>query len=141
MAEPKIGLQTDHFLGQPILTPCDDFITWKLLADFKYFMNDKNGSEMITVTQGFTTDFASVPRLFWNIFPPWGKYGNAAILHDCLYTRQDRPRKVCDEIFLDAMWCLGVNYFVRWLLYWAVRLGGKSAWDKHAAENLAKGIV
>lgn len=38
----------------------------------------------ITVPAGFSTDFASVPKLAQAIYPPMGYYGNAAVLHDWL---------------------------------------------------------
>ena len=48
--------------------------------------------ERIEVAEGFETDFASVPRLLWVVLPKWGKYGNAAMVHDWLYWKQDRSR-------------------------------------------------
>ena len=101
--------QNDHFLGEPVLSPDPDGVHWKLLQDFHYSMDDENGVGLITVTAGLVTDFASVPRLFWNIFPPWGQYGNSAILHDALYQRQTYTKEKSDRIFLDAMYCQGVG--------------------------------
>lgn len=138
MAQQQTELQTDHFLGEPKLTPRGDGRTWILDEDFQYWMSDENGKGIITITKGLITDFASVPRIFWNIFPPWGKYGNAALLHDCLYQRQTYTKEKTDLIFLEAMWCLGVDYFTRWTIYWAVRLGGQAAWNQHSEENAAK---
>lgn len=38
----------------------------------------------ITVPKGYLTDGATVPRLFWSFIPPWGKYGQACVVHDFL---------------------------------------------------------
>lgn len=40
---------------------------------------------IIRVPAGFVTDFASIPRAFWVVLPPTGKYGKAAVVHDYLY--------------------------------------------------------
>lgn len=39
----------------------------------------------VTVPIHFKTDFASTPRFLWAFFPPYGKYTEAAVLHDYLY--------------------------------------------------------
>src|SRR2546429_3829044 len=38
----------------------------------------------------YTTLFrsASIPRLFWIALPKWGKYGNAAVIHDWLRSEE-----------------------------------------------------
>ena len=76
------------------------------------------------VPSGFVTDFASVPRGLWNIFPPHGKYSKAAVLHDYLYRCSVLSRKRCDEIFLTCMEVLGVPYMQRYAMYWGVRMFG-----------------
>ena len=43
------------------------------------------------------------PALFWAILPKWGKYGNAAVIHDWLYWEQGRPRPAADAILLEGM--------------------------------------
>lgn len=129
----------DKFSGEPILSPCDDGVNWLLLEDFQYSMDDENGKEVIVVTKGLMTDFGSIPKIFQNIISPIGKPTRAFILHDALYQRQDYTRSKSDRILLDAMWCLGVNYFTRWSIYWAVRIGGGLAWRQHAKENYERG--
>jgi uncharacterized protein DUF1353 len=39
----------------------------------------------------------------WAIFPKWGTYGSAAIVHDWLYWRQELRRDQADAVFLEAM--------------------------------------
>jgi len=77
---------------------------------------------VINVPRGFVTDFASVPRLFWRIIPPWGEYALASVVHDYLCTQGRFPRKEADLIFLDLMKRLGVPLWKRQAMYRAVRL-------------------
>ena len=101
---------------------------WKTLDAISYTCDS---GEIICVPPGFVTDLASVPRIFWNILPPFGKYDGAAIIHDYLYALQDRPRKNCDLILLEAMKTEGVSWITRETIYWGVRIGGWTAWLGH----------
>lgn len=84
-------------------------------------------TEVITVPENFATDLASVPKVLWGVMPPFGNHTKAAVLHDYLYGQGVRPRKQCDEIFLEAMESLGVSKTRRYVMYWAVRaFGGKA---------------
>ena len=90
------------------------------------------------VRTGFETDFASVPRLFWRVVPPWGRYSPAAVVHDYLYHTGKVSRLAADRLFLELMAALGVPLWKRQVMYWAVRLGGWLAWDasrKREAEH------
>lgn len=106
------------------LTPDDAGRNWTLDASFVY----DSSVGPITVPAGFVTDFASVPKLLWNILPPFGRYGKAAIVHDYLYRTQGYASKpVADAIFLEAMKALGVGRLTRYTMFYAVRLfGGRS---------------
>lgn len=90
---------------------------------------------IIDVPQGFETDFASVPRLFWRIVPPWGRYSPAAVVHDYLYHTGKVSRKKADGIFLELMAKLAVPLWKRYVMYWAVRLFGWFAWNRASAER------
>ena len=78
----------------------------------------------VTVPEGFISDGASIPRFFWGLIgSPWSeKYGRAAVLHDFLCLQPNYPRKQADMIFLEAMQELGVSWWLRNLMYWAVRV-------------------
>jgi hypothetical protein len=75
----------------------------------------------VSVPRGFVTDFASVPRLFWPIFPPSGKWNRAAVVHDYLCTTKTCSRFMADAVFREAMRELGVPRWRRVLMYYAVR--------------------
>lgn len=97
---------------------------------------------LITVERGFDTDYASVPRLFWAVYPPDGAYTDAAVVHDFLYWYQRVPgtditgieRHQADAVFLEAMTALGIPWLRRHILHRAVRAGGWVAWNKRAKE-------
>ncbi|EHI7918926.1 DUF1353 domain-containing protein [Salmonella enterica] len=70
-------------------------------------------------------DLASVPRIFWSLMPPDGRYAKAAIIHDYLYDNALRTKREVDRIFLDGMTVLSVPKWKRTVMYWAVRLFGR----------------
>ncbi|EJP3881269.1 DUF1353 domain-containing protein [Salmonella enterica] len=93
---------------------------WRVYEPFEFYLSDDN-SDVIEVPAGFVTDLATIPRIFWTILPPDGKYAKAAIIHDYLYDNALRTKKEADLIFLDGMTVLGVPRLKRKVMYWAVR--------------------
>lgn len=79
-----------------------------LLEDFIYWVGAEDFGDIVKVEAGFDTDFASVPRAFWWLCPPLGRYGKATVIHDWGYVVQDRTRKAYDLILLEAMKVLDV---------------------------------
>lgn len=108
--------------------------TWALVNPFRYITS--NGLLTIFVPEGFTTDFASIPRLFWNILAPMGNYGEAAIIHDYLYSKGILPKSEADNIFLEGMETLGVGRIKRTIIYNAVKYFGFAAWNGHRKNDL-----
>ncbi len=83
----------------------------------------------VRVPKGFGTDLASIPRLFQNIVPKVGRHIQPAIVHDHAYTFDTGLTKAdADGMFLDGMKSVGVPWYRRRVMYWAVRLGGKGHW-------------
>ncbi|ECW0107059.1 DUF1353 domain-containing protein [Salmonella enterica] len=97
---------------------------WRVHEPFAFYLSDDN-SDVIEVPAGFVTDLATVPRIFWILLPPDGKYAKAAIIHDYLYDNALRTKQEADRIFLDGMTVLGVPKWKRTVMYWAVRLFGR----------------
>ena len=105
----------------------------------------------VEVEEGFDTDYASVPRALWGLYPPDGDYTPAAVIHDALYWHQATAeateanlelgfvrtvcRKVADRVFLEAMEALGIPAARRRVLYTAVRLFGGRAWANNARHH------
>lgn len=81
---------------------------------------------LITVPQGFETDFASVPRLPL-AFALLGDIGHpAGVVHDWLYTSCELTRADADECLREAMVECGVPRWKARAMWLAVRLfGGK----------------
>lgn len=90
------------------------------------------GHEQIIVSRGFITDLASIPKLFRTLLDVNDAHRRAAVLHDFLYCLQMFTRKQCDDMFLEAMWVIGVPAWKRYAMYLAVRAGGWLIWDKRA---------
>ena len=81
------------------------------------------GGETIAVPAGFTTDFASVPRFLWFLFPrDVGR--RASVVHDYLYRGGPRSRREADRIFYAALRAEGVAAWRAALMWLGVRLFG-----------------
>lgn len=105
---------------------------WNTVYSFRYYIGKPEDNTYIVVPAGFTTDGASVPRFLWKYIPPWGIYGNAAIVHDWLCTHKaiivdneyvSVNNKRIDSIFYEAMKVSDVPWFLRQIIYLGVRVG------------------
>lgn len=116
------------FTTELVISPAARTGFWKLDEAFDYYIDESARRVTISVPKGFETDFASIPRIFWNILPPFGTYGKASIVHDFLYSVLSNDlqytRADCDKVFLDAMGILGTNVIVRYSMWVAVRSFG-----------------
>lgn len=101
-----------------ILTPAG-FKTWELVKPFKTSIYNYE----IVVPKGFKTDLASTPRLLWVLLPPFGRYSQAAVVHDYLY-RIEHDRKEADAIFYELMLRYDTYKWKARLMWLAVRLFG-----------------
>jgi hypothetical protein len=120
--------QDKLFIGKPAFYAFVDMDYFGLLAPVTW-IPESYRSKGITVPFGFVTDFASVPRLLWSLFPPIGRYGYAAVFHE----QHGMTRKEADLVFRDTMDELGVPAWKKLTLYSAVRLFGGAAWRGNAA--------
>lgn len=132
--------------------------------------NGTQGDRFV-VPLGFTTDFASVPRVLHWLILPYGAYTRAAVLHDWLLTElaawhravrdqaqgeraylpQQPPAdsRDCDGIFRRVMQDLGVPWAKRWVMWAAVRAAALfnpdraygRAFHKDAAKVIAVAVV
>lgn len=122
------------FINTPILRHVKEkSAAYEIVRGFAYI----NHKYHIEVYEGWITDGASVPKIFWNLFSPFaGRYIEAAILHDALYRAEALDRKKCDEIFLEAMSVCKVPRWKRYAMYWGVRLGGWKTWKEHTSNSI-----
>lgn len=119
---------------------------WRLTDELSFYTSDLEYT--IVVPKGFLTDFASIPRWAWPIIGhPTGPYGCAAVVHDWIYALSapellgylnsyvdlDPPlsRKEGDQMFLDGMEVLGIEWWRKTLMYSAVRVGGNGGWGEN----------
>jgi hypothetical protein len=110
---------------------------WKMLEPLVWtgtFRGEARRLEVTASPDAFTTDLASVPRSLTWLFPRYGKYTKAAIVHDYLCQNFSKPpdvsteqsllpltdRSDADEMFRHLMAELGVPRLRRWLMWAAV---------------------
>lgn len=94
-----------------------------------FFFADSQHCDDVCIPAGFVSDGASVPRLLWRVFPPFGKYLEAAVVHDWFCVLGKRGESPIDsvaaaKVFREAMEVCGVAKWRRLAMYWAVRIGG-----------------
>jgi hypothetical protein len=112
---------------------------WELLDDFVYHLGASDSPRIVNVGAGFVTDFASIPRLFWNLVAPTDPgVTEAALVHDWLYqypvltNGEYLTRVQADGVFLDVMNV--VDRVARWKrrpMWLAVRVGGWKPWNAY----------
>lgn len=104
---------------------------WRLDADLAY---DSDIVGKITAPKGFYTDLASVPRWIPGAYVLFGgRAHREAVIHDYGYRSDASPvmtRKQVDDVFLEAMKERGKPWYVRYPMYWAVRIGAGKNWHK-----------
>lgn len=114
----------------PIRVEYIDGDRWRLLETFAYHVGSEDSQDVIVVPAGFVTDFASIPRIFWALYPPTGPWAAAAVIHDYLYAEAKRPREECDQIFFEGMAVLGVPFVRRHMMHRLVRMFGGPAYGR-----------
>lgn len=119
--------------------------------DFQAKITYKKESFLVIVPRGFLTDMASVPKIFWNLLAKDDpEYLKSALVHDWIYFNQgfipvvnkrgqdenlNLKRSEADIYFREGAKVLGASWMKRNSIYWAVRMGGRSAWDSHARKK------
>jgi hypothetical protein len=108
---------------------------FELVKPFAYHIGTYPSNKVIIVPEGFITDFASIPRVFWPILSPLDEYAKAAVLHDFMYVMAPYERLRCEEIFLEAMTVLKVPEWKKMAVYRAVYLFGWKRWNQLRKEQ------
>ncbi len=106
---------------------------WEVVEDIVYRSAKSLGlvkgehlqPKTIIVRAGFVTDFASIPRGLWNIFPPTGNYAPEAVLHDYMYVHAIHTKRVADKLFRLGMKARGIPRWKRWVMWASVSIFGK----------------
>ena len=116
---------------------------WEITKDWKYRLN---GNEYV-VPAGFVFDGASIPKFLRTFFSPVGVLLMGGLVHDYMYKYAackpaDKKgqlllvdQKRADQIFRDINIEVNGFYFMNYLAYWSLRLGGFVAWNGHRKRN------
>lgn len=116
------------FTAKPLIYYDDDASSllggdyYRVAESFRYYLGEKYGNQWVFIPAGMLTDLASIPRIVWNLLPPSGSYGPAAIVHDRLcntleITQEGKlisiDRAKADGILGEAMEALRVPWLKR----------------------------
>ena len=102
----------------------------------KYWATTKNtevtlsNGDNIVIPKGFLWDLSSVPKFLWGIFPPFGDFLIASLVHDYLYVNKQYSRAFADKEMLYFSNKYNSNKIDNYLRYVAVRLFGFTYWNK-----------
>lgn len=127
-----------------VLSPFGDGTQWLVVEDMEFEVKlDDKSIRKIVVPRGFVTDLASTPRVVWSMYPPFGKYLTAAILHDYLYWRQTCRRDEADKIIYQTMRDAKVDEITQSGFYLILRseLAGGDAWNTNRKERIESQLV
>ena len=116
---------------------------WVTTKDWKYRINDVE----YIIPVGFQFDGASIPKFLRTFFSPVGVLLIGGLVHDYMYKYTAcKPvnkknallvvdQKKADQIFRDINIEVNGFYFMNYLAYWSLRLGGFVAWNGHRKRN------
>ena len=116
---------------------------WTIIKDFIYTINGTN----YVIPKGFSFDGASIPKFLRTFFSPVGVLLIGGLVHDYMYKYSackpaDKKgqlllvdQKKADQIFRDINIEVNGFYFMNYLAYWSLRLGGFVAWNGHRKRN------
>ena len=116
---------------------------WTIIKDFKYTINGTN----YVIPKGFSFDGASIPKFLRTFFSPVCVLLIGGLVHDYMYKYSackpaDKKgqlllvdQKKADQIFRDINIEVNGFYFMNYLAYWSLRLGGFVAWNGHRKRN------
>jgi hypothetical protein len=116
---------------------------WELTKDWKYKID---GNEYV-IPKGFQFDGASIPKFLRTFFSPVGVLLIGGLVHDYMYKYSALKsvqakgalllvdQKKADQIFRDINIEVNGFYFMNYLAYWSLRIGGFVAWNGHRKRN------
>ena len=116
---------------------------WEISKDFTF---ELHGTKYV-IPKGFKFDGASVPKFLATFLSPVGVLLLGGLVHDYAYkyaalkpalqksSRLILNQKQADKIFRDINIEINGFYFLNYLAYCALRLGGWFAWNGHRKRN------
>ena len=115
---------------------------WEIAKDFEYELNEKK----YVIPSGFKFDGASIPKFLHTFLSPVGVLLLGGLVHDYAYKYaalqlvkgkkgKSLDQKQSDQIFRDINIEVNGFYSMNYLAYYALRIGGFLAWNKHRKVN------
>ena len=115
---------------------------WEIAQDFEYELNGKK----YVIPSGFKFDGASIPKFLHTFLSPVGVLLLGGLVHDYAYKYatlqlvegkkgKSLDQKQSDQIFRDINIEVNGFYSMNYLAYYALRIGGFLAWNKHRKVN------
>lgn len=116
---------------------------WRITQNFHYRIKGNS----YVIPKGFEFDGASVPKFLATFLSPVGVLLIGGLIHDYAYKyaalkpKNDSDpilmldQKEADKIFRDINIEINGFHFLNYLAYWALRIGGFLAWNKHRKVN------
>jgi len=117
----------------PVATP-----SYELLSKMKVLLTFETGEQFIfVIPKGFVTDFASIPRLLWFMYPPDGKHRGGAIPHDMGYAVHGF-KSLMDEMFKQLLKSEKVEKSVVNIFFGSVNWFGSFAYKNRSKSSIEK---
>lgn len=128
----------------PVTTPVskDTFAPWlkrrsskvKVVYDWEVWVGD----DRIVVPAGYISDWSTIPRFAWFIYPPnLSEARQAALVHDYIYSHlwPLYSRKFADDLLRRMMLKDGARKSTAAIFYYSVRVGRGGGWYKVNKRN------
>lgn len=94
---------------------------FEVVEEYEFELNVTKG----IIEKGYKTDGASIPRIFWSLYPPYkSEYFTACVIHDWLCSKAMHEKsiknayKLADLALKEAMLILGVSKFTTYIFYY-----------------------
>lgn len=117
------------FKSDLIVKAVNGHAVWDLVWPLFYITLD---GRPVTVPAGVRTDLSSSPRVVWWLVPRDDELARRpATVHDYIYTSLTHrfTKAEADRIFYEALLEEGMHKPLAWLIYTAVRIGGRGNWS------------
>lgn len=112
-------------------------VVWRLLEPLVHW--DRQG-RVWTVPANFETDLASVPRLPLAYWLAGGRGNAPAVVHDWMYRALPVTKLEADRLFFEGLEDTGEPGWRAWVMWTAVRVGGRGGWPVDAPIPIAEAL-
>ncbi|MBE0438296.1 MAG: DUF1353 domain-containing protein [Gammaproteobacteria bacterium] len=127
--EPLIVKPVPRDTHAPWLDPKANKV--ELVEDFVVLLKVNAWEHYIVVPKGYVSDWSSIPRAVWWIYPPnFSEARHGSIVHDYIYSHLYRKfsKDFADKALKACMSMDGASRFAQTVFYNAVKVGGSGGW-------------